>query len=151
MRIMLTSEEHRYHKRLREYWDELRGSRPFPAEHEIDPERMAEMWPSCFLISIDDVTHRLGYRYSYLGEELIEAYGDDANYPDVVMRLVATSGSSMVRKFDEVVKQRLPVMDESHFVNLKHVTIHYRTCMLPLGYRENEVSHILGCMRWRSS
>ena len=141
---------HRYHEVLLQYWDTLRGERAFPQESEIDPDEMSEIWPSCFLISIDDVTHRIGYRYSYLGSELIEAYGEDANNPDVIMRLVSSASAPMVKKFNEVVEGRRPIIDESEFTNLKHLNIRYRTCMLPLGTKDGNVTHILGCMRWRS-
>jgi len=138
-----------YHERLKSYWDSLRGERLFPSENDIDPDALNEIWPSCFLISIDDVTRRLGYRYSYLGNDLIEAYGDDVKNPDIAMRLVSTASMTIVKKFDEVVLNKKPVIDESEFINLKHMKIKYRTCMLPLGYGDEKVSHIIGCMRWR--
>ena len=146
---MLPSSEYRYHQRLQKYWEELKGDRPFPMESEINPDDLEDIWPSCFLISIDDVTRRVGYRYSYLGEELVEAYGDDSNSPDVCMKLLSTASAPMVKKFDEVVNNQMPVIDESEFVNLKHLNIRYRTCMLPLRPRPGEVSHIIGCMRWK--
>ena len=142
--------QHRYHEVLLKFWEELRGDRLFSQESEIDPDALEEIWPSCFLISIDDVTRRIGYRYSYLGSELIEAYGEDANNPDVIMRLVSSDSMPMVKKFNEVVEGRHPVIDEAEFVNIKHLNIRYRTCMLPLGTTDGTVTHILGCMRWRS-
>lgn len=141
---------HRYHEILKSYWNELRGDRPFPNESEIDPDVLTEIWPSCFLISIDDVTRRLGYRYSYLGSDLIEAYGDDVQNPDVALRFLSTGSAPIVQKFDEVVREKKPVVDESHFINMKHLNIKYRTCMLPLGYKDGKVSHIIGCMRWKA-
>lgn len=140
---------HRFHERLREYWDKLRGDRPFPKESEIDPDELEEIWPSCFLISIDDVTRRLGYHYSYLGEDLVEAYGDDIRNPDIAMKLVSAAEAPMIKKFDEVLREKKPVIDESEFINLKHLNIKYRSCLLPLGSHKGEVSHIIGCMRWR--
>src|SRR5262245_50093170 len=143
---MPNSVNHRYHERLREYWDELRGERAFPMESEIDPDVLEEIWPSCFLISLDDVTRRIGSRYSYLGAELIEAYGEDANNPDTVMRLVTSTSMPMVQKFNEVVETHQLVIDKSEFINSKHLLIRYRTCMLPLGSADGTVTHILGCM-----
>lgn len=145
-----TSElHHRSHEQLMQYWRSKAAGRAFPSESEIDPDEISDIWPSCFLISIDDVTRRIGYRYSYLGGSLIEAYGDDANNPDVTLRLISSSSVPMVKKFDEVVQQRKAVFDESDFTNLKGMHVKYRTCMLPLGNSEGEVTHILGCMRWR--
>jgi hypothetical protein len=139
---------HRSHEILTQYWQQLKGARPFPAESEIDPEALQEIWRSCFLISIDDVTRRIGYRYSYLGEDLIEAYGDDVKNPDVALRLISTNSLPIVQKFDEVVHSHQPAIDESQFVNLKHLNIRYRTCILPLG-ESGKVTHLLGCMRWK--
>jgi len=140
--------EHRYHKRLRAYWEHLRGSRPFPSENEIEPDDLEEIWPSCFLISIDNVTHRLGYRYSYLGADLMEAYGCDSGNADIAGQMLSTSDLPTVKKFDDIRQIKKPLLDESEFVNAKNVTIKYRAILVPLGYEDGQVSHILGCMRW---
>src|SRR4051812_21136805 len=120
---MQNDPEYRMHQRLQNYWESLRGGRRFPSENDVNPDDIADIWGSCFLISIDDVTRRIGYRYSYLGEELIQAYGDDSKNPDMVMQMMSTANVPIMDKFDEVVKQRQPVVDESEFVNLKHLNI----------------------------
>lgn len=139
----------RSNEKLLKYWDSLKKGRNFPSESQIDPDAIADIWDSCFLVSIDDVTRRLGYRYSYLGTDLIEAYGDDISNPDVAAKLVSSTNYSTAHKFDEVRQLKAPVIDESEFVNLRNVHIKYRTCMLPLGFNDNEVAHIIGCMSWR--
>jgi hypothetical protein len=143
-------EEHRYHSRLQKYWDSLRGSKPFPMEHDINPDELSDIWTSCFLISIDDVTRRTGYRYSYLGDDLVEAYGDDISNPDISQKLLSTAHAPMVKKFDEVMQSKKPITIESEFVNLKKLNIKYRTCILPLGSAGGNVTHLLGCMRWKA-
>jgi len=140
---------YRSHERLQNYWNQLRKERPFPQESEIDPDEIADIWPSCFLISIDDVTHRLGHRYSYLGDELVKACGDDISNPDNALRLLSMGSIPMMRKIDDVLKQKKLVIDASDFINLKQLHIRYRTCMLPLGHKNGEVSHILGCIHWQ--
>jgi hypothetical protein len=142
--------ESRHHERLLRYWEQLRGQRPFPSEHEISPEALGPVWRSCFLISLDDVTRRMGYRYTYLGQELVEAYGTDMQNPDVAGKLLFEPGSPMSRRFDQVVREQKPVSDDGHFVNLNKLHIRYRACMLPLGNDKRGVTHILGCMRWKA-
>ena len=142
--------EVRHHHQLRKYWDKMRGNRPYPSEADIDPDDLKKIWPSCFLVNIDAVTERVGYRYSYLGSELIAAYGEDTHNPDIVNNLVATDTSSMSDKFNEVVNSGKPVMVDSEFVNMKKLRIRYRTCMLPLGHPDGKVGYILGCMRWKA-
>lgn len=141
----MSSEEHRYHTRLTKYWDTARAERLFPAENDINPDDLLDIWDSCFLISIDDVTHRVGYRYSYMGQDLVNAYGDEG----VGNALISASTSPMVIKFNEVMKDKKPVIDESEFVNAKHLQIRYRSCILPLGTSDGAITHLLGCMRWK--
>jgi hypothetical protein len=133
---------------LRDYWDGLRLNRPYPTENEIDPDDIDSIWDSCFLISIDDVTRRMGYRYSYLGKKLIEAYGDDDGNPDIVTQLLSTRSQRIKDNFDEVLHSQKPLVDEAEFVNLKHMNIKYRISLFPLG-DSTGVTHIIGCMRWR--
>ena len=141
--------EHRSHQRLQHYWESLRGVRPFPSEDQIDSDAIADIWPSCFLVSIDAVTHRSGYRYSYLGQALIEAFGDDSGNPDIALQLLSTRDAPMVEKFDQVRNSRAPAIDEAEFINGKNLTVKYRASLLPLGAQDTDVSHIIGCMRWK--
>ena len=139
---------HRSHEILQDYWDKIRGDKLMPTEGEIDPDELGDIWPSCFLICIDDVTRRVGYRYSYMGDKLIEAYGDDISNPEVAERLISTGSLPIIKKFDEVILEQKPIIDESEFVNLKGLNIRYRTCILPLG-QAGKITHLLGCMRWK--
>lgn len=140
-------EELRYHGRLQQYWDELRGENPFPDESLVNPDELEDIWPSCFLISIDDVTRRIGYRYSYMGKELVQAYGTDPG-DDTASHLISPQDARMIEKFNEAVRGKHAVTDEAEFVNSKKLNIRYRTCILPLG-KNGEVTHLLGCMRWK--
>lgn len=146
---MSNDQEHRTHLQLHHYWASLRGVRSFPGENQIDSDEISDIWPSCFLISIDNVTRRLGYRYSYLGSALIEAFGGDDNNADIALQLLSNADMPMVKMFDEVLKYQRPTVDEAEFVNLKNLKIKYRASLLPLGYNDEEVSHILGCMGWK--
>lgn len=143
--------EHRYHQQLQAYWEQLKGNRRFPLEREINPDEIEEIWPSCFLVSIDSVTKTTGYRYSYLGHEMQAAYGEEPHNPDIVHRLDCTDTSRMIARFDEVLATGQPVIDESSFINTNGLHIRYRTCMLPLGLQDHTtVGYILGCMRWKA-
>ena len=144
----MTELHHRSHERLIAYWNAIRGDNPFPQESNIDPDDIADIWQSCFLICIDEVTNRHGYRYSFLGSDLIEAFGDDLKNPDVATHLLATQKPSLIAKLDEVLKTKQPHTDESEFVNLKQLKIRYRSCLLPLG-QAGRITHIVGCMRWK--
>lgn len=146
---MPSADEQRYHSRLKQYWDSLRGDRAFPCENDINPDTIRDIWDSCFLICIDDVTRRIGYRYSYMGQHLVEAHGNDEENAQLTLTLKPTDDALMVRSFNDALQTRQPVVDESEFVNRKHIHIRYRYCILPLGTPDGTITHLLGCMRWK--
>ncbi|MDE3059718.1 MAG: PAS domain-containing protein [Pseudomonadota bacterium] len=139
--------EKRLHQRLQSYWHSLRGERPFPAEGDINLADIADILPSCFMVSVSDVGQH-GYRYDYLGKDLMEAYGEEMFNPDIAGRLISpTDHGPMLEGFRQVIDRKQPVIYEAEFINRNQLTIKYRACLLPLG-QEEKVSHILGCMRW---
>jgi hypothetical protein len=144
MNLML--EHKRLHERLLAYWQAARGNRPFPSEKDIDPEELADVWDACFLLQVTPA----GFSYAYLGESLVKAYGDDLTSRDVCSTLVEPKSASMAQKCAEVVKQKTQMIDESEFVNTLGMRVKYRSCLLPLGDRADEVNYILGAMRWKT-
>lgn len=141
------SGHHRIHERLIEYWQELRGTKDFPSESDIDPSQIAPIWNACFLVQADAAQN---YKYSYLGLSLIEAWGDDASSLGIGSHLIDPATASLIHKFKEVVDTKRPVIDEAEFINKKNMRIKYRACMLPLGTAPNDVKYILGGMKWKA-
>lgn len=139
----------RLNERLMEYWQELRGYRAFPSESEIDPEVVSDLWPACFLVQATGRAPEQGFKYTYLGTSLIEAYGDDLTQADVRDRLVDPGSKTLMKAFEQVVISRKPVVEEGEFRNRRGITVKYRCCMLPLGHNADRVDYILGGMRWR--
>lgn len=140
----------RINERLLEYWSAKKAGRAFPTEGEIDPEEIAEIWDSCFLVRTDEVG-RSKYQYTYLGNALIDAYGDDLNNKDICEKLVSPTSMSLVHKFDEVCKTKQPVDEESEFTNNKGMLIKFRSCMLPLGKDDSQdVAFVIGGMKWKA-
>lgn len=142
--------QHRCHAELLDYWNKLRAGRGLPHESDINPEEIADIWDHCFLISLDDVIKRIGYRYSYMGSALVDAFGDEINNPDMALRLLSTSRVPNIKKLEEVIKTKQPVIDEGEFINAHQMEVRYRTCIVPLGYENGQVSHLFGVMRWKA-
>ena len=133
---------------LRSYMDGIRGARLFPTESEIDPDALHKIWDYCFLVSIDPVARHAGYRYSYLGQKLIEVCGDNLHNSDIAVHLISTTTTHLKANFDEVLRTQQAVIDENEFVNVKRLNVKYRVSLFPLGSDDN-ITHIIGCMRWR--
>jgi hypothetical protein len=138
---------HRINERLNTYWDMLRGSRAMPAEGDVAIEDIKDIWPSCFLITLKDKK----FSYSYLGDQLVEAYGDDITGKEITEKLVYPHPPSLVKTFNEVMRTGEPKTDDSEFVNSRGATVKYRSCVLPLaGVDGNSVAFLLGGMKWKA-
>lgn len=145
-----TDLHHRCHDQLLTYWKKLCNGRDFPRECDIDPDEISDIWDYCFLISLDDVVKRIGYRYSYMGAALVGAFGDDVNNPDMALRLLSSTRVPNIKKIEEVLNKKHPVIDEGEFTNAHHMNVRYRTCIVPLCYDDGQVSHLFGVMRWKA-
>jgi hypothetical protein len=145
-----TGSQQRINERLKTYWGELRGNRPYPCEKEIDFNAIEPIWKSCFLVKRDE-TKQARFSYIYLGSDLIAAYGDDLSTREICERLVFPSSMPLMHKFDEVVNTQAPVEQEDEFTNTKGLHVKYRSLMLPLGNDEGtDVEFIIGGMRWKA-
>lgn len=140
------------HKRIHDvllgYWESERKGRAFPKESEIDPSALSDVWDSCYLVCVFPKPDKNAFKYSYLGSDLIEAWGDDLSAAG--NQLIDPAYDALTQKFDEVIKTGKPLVDESEFVNSRKMRIKYRTCMLPLGTPPDNVEYILGGMKWKA-
>jgi len=141
-------ETRRVHERVRQYWQSLKDNRPYPEEGEVDPLVIADTWDWCFLADMRSGAVERGFRYDYMGPELIDAFGVNLMGFDRCDSDTAPRISSLLRRFNEVVESGEPVMDESEFENLQRQRVKYRCCLLPLGRGRGQ--HVLGCMRWKT-
>lgn len=139
----------RLHERLVEYWEAARKGHAVPDEGDIDPEELHDIWDSCFLVKIDEAAKKGIYRYNYLGLSLIAAYGDDLTGRDICETLVQPASPLLVKKIGEVVKTAAPTQAEGEFTNRSGMVIRYRAMLVPLGKSKNEITYVLGGMRWR--
>lgn len=138
---------HRINERLEDYWQELKGDRAMPLESEVSVEALKEIWDYCFLVNAYDGR----FAYSYMGEQLIEAYGDDMTGREIATTLLEPHPESLFATFQYVKDQGKPKIDESEFTNSRGVLIKYRSCVLPLGARgHTSTAYLLGGMKWKA-
>lgn len=140
----------RISERLFHYWDDLRRDRAYPTEGDIDYREISDIWDSCFLVRVSEDVRARGYKYSYLGTSIIEAFGDDLTGQEVYAKLVDTANDDIVHRFEEMVERAEPLIDESEFINRRKMLVKYRYCMLPLGREKGKVDYIIGGMKWKA-
>lgn len=146
----MSHQHNRINEKLQEYWQALRGGRLYPQESDINPEAIRDIWDHCFLVSINEEDLKQGYKYTYLGTGLIEAFGDDLTSRDISARLIETSSQPLIASFEQVIRTGRPFSEESQFTNSPGMVIKYRSCILPLGDNPEKVDYILGAMKWRA-
>ncbi len=138
-------EERRVNLLLLEYWETIRGDRPFPHENDIDPEAIASMWDNCFLIQVRDIENVEDYNYTYLGNNIRKAYNEDGISEDNGC-VVSPNANRLSHSFKTVLEMKRPLITEGEFENAQGVMVSYRQALLPLG-TEGVVESILGAMR----
>ncbi len=138
--------ERRITLRLLAYWEKLRGERPMPAEAEINPADIEDLWDHCLLVRIEDL-EKEGYNYTYLGEAIINAYRHGLSQSDPASS-VSPNADTLSHSYARVIATRKPVMEEGEFYNLRNEQVKYRQVLLPLGEGET-VKAIFGGMRFK--
>lgn len=119
-----------------------------PREEDIDPEVLGDLWPKCFLIQTFDIKHRRDMNFTYLGQEIIDAYQDGMMNEGQHM-LISPNASKLALSFQQVMQAVAPVVAEGEFLSLSGRIVRYRQCLLPLG-RGEEVDAIFGGMSFKA-
>lgn len=152
--IFKRAESKRINERLLSYWEKKRGSKLFPLESDIDPGELKSLWDSCFLVQVvEEATDEAGseFKYIYLGQALVDAYGDDLGNKEVCEKLVYPSNMSLIHRFQEIIRDKKPVTEDSEFKNINGMLIKFRSCLLPLGKDDqSHVAYIIGGMKWKA-
>lgn len=137
----------RINELLQLYWQELKGNRPLPLEHEVSAEALKDIWNSCFLV----VKRHGSFAYEYLGTDLLDAYGDDLTGKEITEALLYPHPKSLFEAFQAVSTTALPAMDEGEFTNARGQVVKYRSCVLPLAAQGGDgVAFLLGGMKWKA-
>jgi hypothetical protein len=141
-----TASERRIPLRLLAYWEKLRKERLMPAENDVNPDDIGDLWNSCFIIPVKDL-HPAHYRYSYIGQDIVKAYGGDLPEMDADAPVKPQPG--MLDGYRTVMQTCKPLIENGEFHNRQDQMIRYRQCLLPLGEGE-DVQAILGALHFRT-
>ncbi len=144
----LSLAERRLTARLLVYWNDLGRGALMPKEDDIDPNILGDLWPKCFLIQTFDIKHRQDMNFTYLGQEIIDAY-QDGMMSEGQHVLISPQASKLVPSFRQVIEAVTPIVAEGEFLAQSGRMVRYRQCMMPLG-EGNEVQAIFGGMSFKA-
>lgn len=136
--------EQRLTDELRNYWESLKQEKFLPNEAQINPDFIASIWPSCFLVKVKEG----GFAFEYLGDEIMQAYEKDEVSSELIAEQLYPEKPGITFKFEEVVSKKEPVEYDGEFLDSQDMEIKFRKILLPIGDDE-KVTHILGGMRWK--
>lgn len=138
-------------ERLTSYWEEVRAGRPCPAEADIDPNELEDVWDACFLVQIKEKANKKHtFFYNYLGSDLLEAYGDDLTGKEIYAELLDYGTDNIAQDFESVATSGQPLVKESEFRNRRGLLIRYRFCVLPLTNAADQIAYLFGGMKWKA-
>ena len=137
--------EKRITERLKNYWEEKRGSNPYPTESQINSSELEDIWDDCFLIEYENGK----FRYSFLGTSIIEAYGDNMEGEEIVEDLLYPETPDISAMFQEVLDTKDVIYYDGAFINKNNMDIKFRKILLPLG-ENGKINYIIGGMRWKA-
>ncbi len=131
--------ERRLSFRLKQYWDDKRAGREFPALADIVPGEIGELWPWCFVL---DVAQSRSFPYfRYLGSEL-------SRYSSVFLSGESDWTSTLLDKaianYATVLGQRLPIVIEEEITRFDRRTLLFRASLLPLSNDGKRIDYVLG-------
>jgi hypothetical protein len=117
-----------------------------PLEENLNLDDLGVIADDCFLIKIADKL-----QFSFLGENIIEAYGDDY-FSDDVSGIIFLENSEVAKKIRNTIELKKPILDEGVFENSHGIEIKYRQKLYPLASKSNpkKISYIFGGMRWKA-
>jgi len=136
--------ERRRSLRLLQYWELLRGGRLFPSEDELEPEKLHDVWDSCFVVQMRDIETTPDYNYSYLGNDIIKAHKTPGPISFEKLEMIGPQANKMDRHFRHVAQYQIPVLLEgTHSDSASNMTLKYRQLLLPLG-KDQKVHSVFG-------
>ena len=146
--IAIPDSERRLVLRLLRYWQDKRGVREMPEENDIDPADLVQDWDFCFLLQTRDMANTQDYNFTYLGQNILEAYLD-GGIDDQNQFLIGPNAFLLSDQFSKVLVTRAPVHDDGEFVTRHGRRVLYRQILLPLGGADGEVESVFGGMSYR--
>jgi hypothetical protein len=100
---------------LVEYWNALRGSRPFPSRDDIDPAAIKALLPHVMMTSIEHDPFRVFYRL--VGTEIVRfAKFDFTNCYADSLRFQDTEGADWADFYRVVIEARRPGLGLSYWI-----------------------------------
>lgn len=144
-------QQNRLTQRLADYWEMLRRERVMPEFVQLNISTISDLWPNCVLFSILPTADGRAPTLSLnkVGDNIRPIYGNEMLGLTFNTAQRHFQGTKIIQRTGEVIRDKRPVFDEGQFVSEKGTVIKFRSCLMPFGNAEGNVTHVLVGLSWR--
>ncbi len=136
--------------RLTSYWDLLRKDQPIPEFSKFNNASIADVWDHCMLFSVNPVSEgKASYTFYRMGDKVKALYGGDLSGSTLNPKQSMFKGAAVIKRIDQILEKPEPMSDQGQFINDNSKVIKYRSCLLPFGGNDGNVTHIIVGLSWR--
>ncbi len=137
--------------RLQVYWESIRKERPMPDIVWFNNAAIHDIWDQCFKLKVEPAgIDKAVYYYDYMGQSIIEAYGKSLTGQTVHAASKAFPGARIISKIDTLITKPEVLLEEGSFVNTQNKVVKFRSCLLPFGKEDGQLTHVIGGVSWKA-
>lgn len=140
-------QERRLILRVLDYWRSVTPAGVLPAERDIDPAAIPDLWPWCAVLQVDGRDD--DPEFSYVGNRLTEWCGADLTGRPLSAAPRDTLVAEAFSMFGRALERGTPVSIGGQFADFRGVTILYRSIVLPLANDGATIVALLGATNGR--
>ncbi len=136
--------ERRLNIRLLDYWQILRGERPYPAVQDFKFEAVEDLKPHLFLLEFSDGDIDPVFRY--IGDALAEDCGQNLLQKPVSQVPRHTLLTQVTDHYLQVLAHKAPISFEAEYIDAAGDDVLYRSILLPLGSDGETIDCVVGAI-----
>ena len=115
-----------------------------PQWSQIKATTIVDMWAQCvaWKVEIGEDTNPV-YTYVHIGKDIKKELGINTKGRLNIDQFRHFPGARILQKMDRMVETPVTMVDEVNFITEQNQIIKCRTCMLPFGGKDGNVTHIV--------
>ncbi|MFZ0693055.1 MAG: PAS domain-containing protein [Alphaproteobacteria bacterium] len=133
--------------RLLKYWRSLSDGERLPAQSNIDPHAIPDMWPNCAVLYV--AGKEIDPEFSYVGTALSQAAGIELAGRKLSQTPADTLVSNGFSYFGQVLVKKVPITFGGEFVSPRGLKVLYRSIIMPLANDGERINGLLGAANCR--
>jgi hypothetical protein len=136
-------------RKLFDYWNTLRGSRPAPERSEIEPSDIRSILGDTFILEVSMQFRTVAFRLA--GTRLCSAYGRELKGLGFLALWSEEDNYEIARSIARVYRDMTPIMLSYTAVSATGRTLDYEAIILPLAQAADGNARVLGIATPRST